>query len=273
MISKHLFGCLSLVLLLSWPLLTPGQKREEGDRTRESFLDTRPKQAVAHGGKSAKSPPTKRPPSVGPIGIGYTLYKQSPEGNPVRVSSSQEFRQEDRLRLMIEPNITGHLYVFNSENDGLPEMIFPNPRLNGGDNRIEAHVPIEVPSREEANPVNRWFEVQGEPATEHLYLIITRTPLEGVPTGVKLLAHCRGKSGECAWQPAATAWSQLAAKVDAAVPANQEAGFGQKLATVERQAVERKIALPPSAPAPSVIKMNQSPQAKMLVTVIDLIHK
>jgi hypothetical protein len=227
------------------------------------------KPAARQPGNRAKASPAPE----APIGIGYTLYKKGADGSPVRVLASQEFRAGDAVRLMIEPNTDGYLYVFHAENDRDPVMIFPDARLSGGDNRIKAHVPYEVPSSQEADPRFRWFYFDDKPATERLYLVVTRSPLPGVLTAKSLVAHCRANPKDCPWRPSLEDWNKLAAKVDTGVSVSRGEAPGQIQTAVERDAVSRGLGLPPGAPAPSVVKMNTSPKAGMLMTAVDLAHK
>ena len=60
-------------------------------------------------------------------------------------------------------------------------MIFPDARLEGGENWIEAHVPIDVPSTVETDERLRWLQFYGNPATEHLFVVLTREPLARYP--------------------------------------------------------------------------------------------
>ena len=276
---KHLCSLLSLALAVSLSWLTPAAQRDLNDEVRDAFLVTRQKISAEAGSKPATSPRATRRRSTGArlstgrIGLGYTLYKRDADGQPVRISPAQEFHQGDAVRLVVEPNIDGYLYVFHTENDGPPEMIFPDARLHGGDNRVERHVPYEVPSSKETDPNFRWFIFNENAAIERLYIVVTRRPLLGVPTGKVLTAHCRTRAGDCVWRPKETILSPLIAKVDAAVNVNQSHEYGQALTADEREAAERGLGLPPGAPVPSVVKMNQSLQARMLVTLVSLVHK
>jgi hypothetical protein len=164
-------------------------------------------------------------------------------------------------------------YVFNSENAGAPEMIYPNPRLNAGNNRVMGHVQYEVPSSRESNSNNRWFEVQCEPATEHLFLVVSRTLLAGVPTGTRLLAACGGRLSNCTWRPAEAVWNPIVASLDSPSLISRKHDPGHAQSAVEAESASRGIRLPPDAPEPSVIMMNNSPQTKMLVLRVNLIHK
>ena len=152
-------------------------------------------------------------------------------------------------------------------------MIFPDPRLYGGVNRIRAHVPYEVPSSREADQKLQWFVFDDSAATESIYLIVTLNPLPGVLTGSKLSAHCQANQRDCPWRPSEADWARIAANVDVEVSVSRDQSFCQPQTGVERNSVDRGLGLPSSAPAPSVVKMNKSPRAGMLKTKVDLIHK
>src|SRR5262245_34155749 len=150
------------------------------------------------------------------IALGYTLYMRDVNGRAVRVEPNREFHNGDRIRISLEPNIDGYLYVFHTEGDGQPEMIYPDARLEGGDNWIEAHVPIDVPSTVETDERLRWFQFYGNAATEHLYVVVTREPLADVPFGDTLVNLCTTSKDKCPWHPSVEVWmrTQQAAKAD-----------------------------------------------------------
>ena len=215
---------------------------------------------------NSKSPAT-------PIGLGYTLFKRDASGDAVRIDPASEFHTGDRVRISLEPNVDGYLYVFHSEGDGRPEMIFPDWRLEDGDNAIDAHVPYDVPSGFEKDERLRWFTFYGNPATERLYIVVTREPLPSVPTSEALVAFCAANKTKCPWQPAAEVWAKVerARKADVEVVATTN--YGQAQTEKEKVATTRGLGLDQSAPAPSVIRMSASTKAPVLVTVLNLIHK
>jgi hypothetical protein len=207
------------------------------------------------------------------LALGYTLYMMDANGDAVRVDPSREFHNGDRVRIALEPNTDSYLYVFHTENNGQPEMIFPDARLNGGDNFIAAHVPTEIPSGQEQNERLRWFTFYGQPATERLYIVITRQPLPLVPTGEDLGSYCQANKDRCPWHPPAQIWAQVQKEMNARVLVNKEKGYGQAQTTREREATTRGFGLDQSAPAPSVIRMNATSNAPVLVTALDLVHQ
>jgi hypothetical protein len=207
------------------------------------------------------------------IGLGYTLFMKDASGREVRVEPSREFRNGDSVRLALEPNVDGYLYIFDAENDSAPQMIYPDPRLDAGDNSVEAHVPIEIPSSEETDERLRWFTFYGNGGNEHLYVVVTREPLSGVPTGDELVGFCATQKDKCPWHPPLDVWAQVSDATKAEVKAITAKTFGQPQSDKEKVATTRGLGLDQSAPLPSVIRMNVSTKAPLLVTVLDLIHK
>lgn len=206
------------------------------------------------------------------IGLGYTLYMRDPAGDPVRVDPSSEFRAGDRIRLVLEPNIDGFLYVFHTENDQQPQMLFPDTRLNNGANAVRAHVPYEVPSSGETNEQLRWFAFDDRAATEKLYVFVSREPIAGIPTAAELAILCRAGQ-QCAWRPSPEVWAQLKTASEAPVRVSQSETYGQKISAGEREATTRGIGLTAAAPEPSVVRMNVSATDGLLTTTVNLTHK
>ncbi len=294
----------ALVGMICGALLVRAQ--EPGDEVRGAFLSSRPKttntSAPSHRHRSPRKPNTNSSTTVAnantgnsavnantkntgnkntssvnvplqAIGLGYTLFMRGPNGRSVRVEPNREFHNGEGVRIALEPSIDGYLYIFHTEGDGAPEMIYPDPRLDGGDNWIEAHVPMEVPSSEESDERLRWFTFYGNAGVERLYVVMTREPLSAVPTGEDLVAFCATNKDKCPWHPSPDVWMRVqdATKADVKMVASKT--FGQSQTEKERVATTRGLGLDQSAPEPSVIRMNAVTTAPVLVTILDLIHK
>ncbi|MCA1630317.1 MAG: DUF4384 domain-containing protein [Acidobacteria bacterium] len=208
------------------------------------------------------------------IGLGYTLFMRDEAGGAVRVSPSREFKSGESIRLLVESNTDGYLYVFNAEGDATPQLIFPDARLNRGDNRIGAHVPYEIPSSKEQDERLRWFVFNDAPASERVFVVVARRPLEGVPTGEDLVKLCAETGQACAWKPNAEQWAALkAANARDQVALSQLKDEGRAETSAEREAATRGLGLPADAPLPSVIYMITSSNANVLVATVELIHR
>ncbi|HJU53426.1 MAG TPA: DUF4384 domain-containing protein [Pyrinomonadaceae bacterium] len=224
---------------------------------------------AAQGNVTVTNTTNTAPTYAGAIGLGYSLYMRDDQGNAVRVDPAREFRAGDRIRLALETNTDGYLYIFHTENDGEPQMLYPDVRLEQGDNRIQAHVPYEIPWNEPG--VENWFKFDANPANERLYVVVTREPLPGVPTGDALVNYCG--QNRCPWRAPAGAWAQLKASGQAKVGVVKSKTYGQKQTQAEQVAVTRGIGLEQTAPEPSVIRMNASSNLPILITAVDLIHR
>jgi hypothetical protein len=266
--SNYLSGVTIIILLVCSAPAALAQRKND-DEVMRNFVSTRDR-VVTH---ISKSKSQKRPRPTRPIGLGVTLFKRGPRGETSRVSARREFRAGDAVRFMIESNISGYLYVFHIENDGPAKMIFPDSRLQGGDNFIQAHAPREAPSSREEDPEFRWFHFDQSVAIERFYIFVTRERLSDVLAGEQLVAYCRDNPGTCPWRPSDTQWKQLLAQADTAARESQSRKFGQSQTSVERDRILRDVALPSGAPSPAKVKMNVSPQAGTLMMNVDLIHK
>jgi len=207
------------------------------------------------------------------LALGYTMFLRDVNGRAVRIDPAREFHNGDRIRISLEPNIDGYLYVFHTEGDGPPEMIFPDARLEDGENWVEAHVPMDVPSTLGTDERLKWFQFYGNPATEHVFVVLTREPLADVPIAETLTARCTANKNDCQWHPTAEVWTRIqqAAKADVKIVTSNTSGQAQT--EKEEAAVTRGLGLDQTAPQPSVIRMSASTSAPMLVTMLDLIHK
>jgi hypothetical protein len=207
------------------------------------------------------------------IALGYTMFMRDVNGRAVRIDPTREFHNGDRIRISLEPNIDGYLYVFHTEGDGQPEMIFPDARLEGGENWVEAHVPIDVPSTVETDERLKWFQFYGNAATEHLFVVLTREPLADVPVAETLAGLCSANKENCPWHPPVEVWTrvQQAAKADVKIVTSNTSGQAQT--EKEEVATTRGLGLDQTAPQPSVIRMSVSTGAPVLVTTLDLVHK
>jgi hypothetical protein len=236
-----------------------------GGATLNKTSGTIAKDGMLHDGAGSK--PTG-------IGVGYTLFLRDESGGAMRVSPQREFKSGEAIRLLVESNTDGYLYIFDAENDTVPQLIFPNARLNRGDNRIGAHVPYEIPSAKEADDNLRWFVFNDTPATERVYVVVSRVPLEGVPAGEALVRACAEPEQTCAWKPTAEQWAALkTSNARDQVAVSRVKDDGRALEATERDAATRGLGLSVDAPLPSVIYMIASSNANVLVTTVDLIHK
>src|SRR5262245_29266893 len=249
---------LAIVLLSAASGMFLASAQQSDEEVRGAFLSSRPKTTPANPPARRRRPPqrntntstssvkntnTAKNANVGTantsftntntsrvplsaIALGYTIFMRDLNGRAVRVDPTREFHNGDRIRISLEPNVDGYVYVFHTENDGPPEMIYPDARLEAGENWIEAHVPIEIPSTLETDERLRWFQFYGSAGTERLYVVVTREPLPNVPYGESLVNFCTANKDKCPWHPPVEAWLQVqqASKAEVRIVTSKASG-------------------------------------------------
>jgi hypothetical protein len=105
-----------------------------------------------------------------PLGLRYAVLKRDPNGAYREVDPDTSFRTGDAIRLQVETNTPGYLYVVTQGTSGQWQLLFPRPEVAGGSNRVEPHAKIEVPGEK---GVWKFDEHAG---TEKLFLVLARQP-------------------------------------------------------------------------------------------------
>jgi hypothetical protein len=229
--------------------------------------------------KSTKTETTKttgdtgsKPVNTERLGLGLTLFMRDATGLAVRTDPNRVFQKGDRVRVLLETNTDGYLYIFNTTNDGPPMMIYPDADLDEAGNYLQSHVPFEIPSSLATEERLRWFAFDETAGNERLIFVFTKEPLSGLPIEDELVALCRDSKASCPVKPSADVWAQVEAQLKQPLQTNTSAQAGQTQTTTEQQATTRGLGLAKDDPQPSLIMMASSKTSK-LVTTLDLIHK
>ena len=296
---KLIVFALSLALASIGAAQSPEQQGEED--VRGAFLTTRPKATVKSGNTDPRPRPSRRRPKLSVVtpanptappgtvvknkdgappaartpklGLGLTLFKPDSHGLSVRVDPSHVFRKGDRVRVLLETNAEGYLYIFNTTDGGKPVMIYPNSELDEGGNYIQSHVPIEIPASVAGEERLRWLTFDEHPGAERLFFVFTRQPLPTVPIEDDLISYCRDAANKCPVQPAADVWAKIQTELDSPLQTTVAQRFGRAQTEAEQTASTRGIGLSKDDPEPSVVIMTASSNPAMLVATLDLVHK
>ncbi|HZI88018.1 MAG TPA: DUF4384 domain-containing protein [Pyrinomonadaceae bacterium] len=230
---------------------------------------------VAVGGKTeVKNENTSAEKTKGQkLGLGLTLFGRDPNGLSVRVDPSRVFRSGERVRVLVETNTDGHLYIFNTTDGGKPVMIYPNAELDEGGNYIQAHVPFEIPSSTATSERLRWFAFDRNEGYERLYFVFTREPLPFIPIEDDLVNYCKQGEGRCPIKPEVQVWAKIQTEQTAPVKVAKSDKYGKTQTVIEQDATSRGIGLSTADPEPSVVMMKASTEANILVAMLELSHK
>jgi hypothetical protein len=141
-----------------------------------------PKQAAPPQAPATVETPRQEPPVVinaaysgpeKPIGLRYALV-QIVNGAEQEVSPTATFRSGDQVRVKVEGNRDGYLYVIARGSSGIWKPLFPAADINGGDNRLTARRAQRLPSNTQA------FTFDEQAGQEQLFVIYAAEPVKDV---------------------------------------------------------------------------------------------
>jgi len=125
--------------------------------------------------RSEVIPVSYSPGAASPLGLRYSILKR--EGaESTEVDPDTVFRSGDRIRLRVEANGGGYLYIIHRGSSGVWKPLFPSSEIAGGDNRVQKGKPYEIPP-------GYVFTFDEQPGDERLFIVLSRQPeadLEGL---------------------------------------------------------------------------------------------
>jgi hypothetical protein len=249
-------------------------RNSTGEKTDPNVAKTGQQNNSASGSETAikavYTPGEKKIEWTSPPAAAYSIFRQNGDANWVAVDSSDVFQKGNILRFVVETAQDGYLYVFNTTNGQSPQMIYPHPRLNGGANRIMAHVPYEIPSRD--NPEFSGFELADAGVSEEIWMVVSKSPLSSIPIDSVLVDLCNEQQSECPWQPVAAIWNPLTALQKLTVTVDNRPAETASLSGTLEKAITRHIRLKSRAKGtePAVIFRRQSGTDQPLALRISL---
>ena len=156
--------------------------------SRKNTPDSDP--AVANGGSSSNGavPVTQaayRPQGPHPaLGLRYTILKKKGD-DQAEADADATFHAGDRIRLAVEANDDGYLYVVNRGSSGTWKVLFPSPETKDGDNRVQKRVRYEIPS-------GYTFTFDEQAGEEKLFIVLSRQP----EPDLEALIYSLGQNGK-----------------------------------------------------------------------------
>ncbi len=253
----------------------PGRRRPKssgGSNTPNKSSDKTPVKPQNSGNKPAQPSDPMTPVNARRIGLGVTLFRRDSNGLAVRVDPEHVFRKGDRVRILLETNSDGYLYIFNTTDDGPATLIYPDASLDEAGNYLQAHVPFEIPSSSSAEERLRWFAFDEVAGTERLFFVFTREPLGGIPLEDELIAYCSEANGRCPIKPNGEVWAVVQKEMQEPLKTDKTKQYGRAQTSGEQEATARGFGLAKDDPPPSLVMMASSTRS-ILVATLDLIHK
>jgi Domain of unknown function (DUF4384) len=153
--------------------------QDAGLRARELFYSPPPdatpqpavKKSIPARTSVARPAPHVAPVANVPLGLRYSVLKREAAGKFVEVDPDATFRSGDRIRLHVDTNAPGYLYVVMQGSSGNWRLLFPSSDVDGGSNRIEKGAAQQIPSGDAGQ-----FVFDQQSGTEKLFLVLSRKP-------------------------------------------------------------------------------------------------
>jgi hypothetical protein len=105
-----------------------------------------------------------------PLGLRYSILRNSGGDEYREAAPDTVFHSGDRIRVAVEANDAGYLYVAMKGASGAWKILFPAAEVAGGNNRVESGRSYTIPS-----PPGR-FAFDQQPGEEQLFIVLSRQP-------------------------------------------------------------------------------------------------
>jgi len=123
-----------------------------------------------------------------PLGLRYAVLKRDASGQYAEVDPDTNFRSGDRIRLHVDANTSGYLYVVMQGSSGTWKLLFPSAEVAGGSNLVHKGESRQIPSGDRGQ-----FVFDEQAGSEKLFIVLTRQP---EPDLEKLIYSMGGKPGD-----------------------------------------------------------------------------
>lgn len=164
----------TVFLLLCWCVSSGAQGLDQTTSARDLFFvpdNSTPNYAPGNPrpGQNPATEPALRP-NFHSLGIRHA-WEWKDRGKWRQVTNHHHFRSGQQIRLAMMSRTDGYLYVFNHGSAGTKQVLFPDTRINDGDNRIFAKTEFYFPP-------GGAFTLSDLTGKERLYIFLSPQPIK-----------------------------------------------------------------------------------------------
>jgi hypothetical protein len=116
----------------------------------------------------------------------WHLLRRVDDTTQEEADPSQEFQTGDKLKLAVTVNQTGYLYIVSQPEGKDGVLLFPDLRINKGQNYVVKDREYAIPSycQNFENPKDCWFKMAPPAGTETLIVIFSRDKITTLPNQI-----------------------------------------------------------------------------------------
>lgn len=150
------------------PVQEHSQAPKKPDKPDEKDKSHKKKKKKAPMMLMAKGPANK--------GVMYWIELLTPDETREQIAGGEErvFRTSERIRFHFRMNADGYLYIWQKGAKGDTMMLFPDPRVKGGENYVQKEVEYMVPE-------GMWFKFDAPPGTLEYLVMLSRKKVNVAP--------------------------------------------------------------------------------------------
>jgi len=138
----------------------------------KSVAKQQTKSAPAPGaGKPIPPPDTHVVQASVPLGLRYAVLKRDASGKFQETDADTNFKSGDRIRIQVDANTSGYLYVVHQGSSGTWQLLFPSKEIAAGSNEVRKGQSLQIPPGERGQ-----FVFDEQAGAEKLFLVLTRKP-------------------------------------------------------------------------------------------------
>jgi serine/threonine protein kinase len=123
-------------------------------------------------GATAGGPAYSLPTSPPIPKMKVSLIRRDKRGNEEVVSPETRFYNGDGVRIRIQSDQNGFLYILSRGSSGKVSMLYPDRRIQSGNNRIAKEQVVSIPTD------RGWYTLNNAPGTEMIYLVFAENKTE-----------------------------------------------------------------------------------------------
>ncbi len=129
----------------------------------------------AQSGQPSQNTATLIPASYSnvPLGLRYTVQRTDGDTTTDQAADTH-FHSKEHIRLRLETNDTGYLYVVSKGTSGKWTVLFPSPEISHGNNTVQRGHAFTLP------PGMNAITFTDPPGEEHLFVILSRQPVQEI---------------------------------------------------------------------------------------------
>ncbi len=114
--------------------------------------------------------------------IQWRVLKQNAQGKAVEIDPALPLYTGDRIQFAVKVNQNGYLYLIQNTDGDEGETIFPDARLNGGNNYVKKDVEVVLPFNcDEGHKDDCWYLMEPPDGREDVTVIFSRDKITSLP--------------------------------------------------------------------------------------------